>query len=145
MQKRMAQLEERLAAANIDKVVAEVENKRADTFSKVITAATPQQQQTDEFGNPVGAPPAGPDLNMIAAAMSMFPMQFGQPTLEQQAGMIASQPPMPPEGQAPPGMGPEGPPPPMPQGMPAPGQVPPDMIMPEQMTLDGGLPIDPMV
>lgn len=146
MQQRMAKLEEMLAAANIDKTVSEAENKRADTFAKLITAATPAQQQTDEFGNPTGAPPPTPNLAMIAAAMSMFPMQFDQPTLAQRAEMAASQPPMPPGGpEGMPPMGPEGPPMPDQQPQPLPGQIVPDMIAPEQMTPDGGLPVNPMV
>lgn len=146
MQQRMAKLEEMLAAANIDKTVAEVENRRADTLGKLITAATPQQQQTDEFGNPVGAPPAQPDMMAAMAAMSMFPLQYGGPTLEQQAEMMTAQPLMPPDGMgAPPEMmPPAGPQGPMP--MPSDGQgMPPDQMMPEQLTDAGALPIDPMV
>lgn len=145
MQQRMAKLEEMLAAANIDKTVAEVENKRADTLSKLITAATPPQQQTDEFGNPLGAPPQAPDMMSALGALSMFPLQYGGPTLEQQAEQMASQPPMPPDGQMPPemmqGMQPQPPTDPMQ----APGLEPQDLMAPEQMANDGALPINPMV
>lgn len=147
MQQRMAKLEEMLAAANIDKTVAEVENKRADTLSKLITAATPQQQQTDEFGNPIGTPPQAPDMMGALGALSMFPLQYGGPTLEQQAEQMAAQPPMPPDGQMPPemmqGMQPQ-PMPPM-DPMQAPGLEPQDLMAPEQMANDGALPINPMV
>lgn len=135
MQQRMAQLEELLAAANVDKVVSEVENKRADTVSKLITAATPPQQETDEFGNPIGAPPAQPDLNTALAAMAMFPLQYGAPTMEQTAEMIAAQ--TPPAGMPQDGMQQQ-----MPPGAPPPGIEPPPLNVPEQLTEVGALPLD---
>ena len=144
MQKRMAQLEQTLAAANIDKAIADVENKRADTLSKLVTVATPPQQQVDEFGSPSGPPPQPPDMASVMAAMRMFPVQFGAPTLEQQAEQSANQPPggMQSDAQG-------GPMPPMDQGagqpMQPPGQEPMPMQMPEQMTQAGALPVEPMV
>lgn len=144
MQQRMAKMEEMLKAAEIDKATAEVENKRADTLSKLVTVATPPQQETDEFGNAVGPAPQAPDMLSAVAAMQMFPLMYGGPTLEQQSEQMANQPPMPPDGQMPgqpPMPGPEGPmqPPMDAQGM------PPDMMAPEQMTNAGALPVQPMV
>lgn len=142
MQKRMAQLEEMMAAIKIDEVTAGIENKRADTLSKLITAATPQQQQTDEFGNPIGAPPAAPDLNMAMGAMGMFPLMYREPLLEQVAEHIAAQP-------APPDPNQPQPPGQMPPGAPMPGQEPPapqdamEMNAPEQMSSSGALTINP--
>lgn len=139
MQKRMAQLEELMAAVNVDKARAEVENKRADTLTKMLAAATPQQQQVDEFGNPSGPPPAAPDLPGAMAAMKMFPLHYATPTLEEQAEMIAAGGGMPNPQQAM-----------MPAGMP--DQLPPQsgpavgpavQPMPEQMTQNGALPINP--
>lgn len=143
MQRRMAQLEELMAAVNVDKARAEVENKRADTLTKIITAATPPQQQTDEFGNPMGPPPAAPDINGAMAAMQMFPLHYAAPTLEEQAEQMAAMSGMP-QQQPQNGM--------MPPGMPQPGDVPPPMgpavgpatqPMPEQMAPAGALPINP--
>lgn len=133
MQARMAKMEEMMAAAQIDEKIAGVENKRADTFQKLVTASTPQQQETDEFGTPVGAPPSAPDFNMAMAAMSMFPLQYGMPTLEQLTmmnGGVEQQAPQ--QGQAM-----------MPPGMPAPGVVPPQLNEPEQLADAGALPINP--
>ena len=131
MQRRLAELEEKLKAADVDKRVAETENKRADTLAKIMQATTPQAQQTDEFGNPVGPPPAQPDLMSGLAALSMFPLQYGQPTMFDMSMMMGGggqpQPPQPeapmPESGAAPNM-------PMDQGM----------AQPEQMA-PGGLPI----
>lgn len=101
MQKRMAKLEELLAAAKVDEAVANVESKRADTLGKLMTVFTPQQQQTDEFGNPMGPPPAQPDVGMAFSAMQVFPLSYGMPTLEQMA-MIMPDPAMqPPDDQQP--------------------------------------------
>lgn len=131
MQARMAQLEEILKAAQIDEKRAGVENKRADTLSKLLTASTPQQQQTDEFGNPTGAPPAQPNLGAAVQAMGMFPLQFGEPLLEEQAMDMANTPP--PEMQ--------------PEGDPAMAGAPMNPMMPQAMPPDGampgGLPISP--
>lgn len=141
MQQRMAKLEEMMAAASIDEKIALVENKRADTLSKLVAAATPPAQQTDEMGNPIGAPPQAPDLMGAMGAMRMFPLMYGQPTIELQAEQISDGPP--------PGMGPDGQPmppggiPPMQPGMPADMQ-PPDQMMPEQMANAGALPVNPM-
>ncbi len=127
MQARMAKLEEALKAAEIDNKVAATEQARAGTISTLVTAFTPKQAPTDEFGNATGPAPAPPDLGMAISAMQAFPIQYGQPTLEQ---MAISQPmPMPePEED-------EQQPQPMnalmQQGMPPPDQMP------------GGLPIDP--
>lgn len=128
MQQRMAKLEELLAAAKVDDAVASVESKRADTVSKLITAFTPQQQQTDEFGNPSGPPPAAPDFQLAFEVMRAFPLTYGAPTLEQMA-MDMPDPGMPP--QMPQG----GPPMPLQEQQ---GPLPP----PEQM-MPGGLPVDP--
>jgi len=128
LQARMAQLEEILKAAEVDEKVAKVENTRADTLTKLLTAATPPQQETDEFGNPVGAPPAAPDLMSALTALQMFPLQFGEPLLEEQAIDMAQQPgPMPMD----PSM--------MPMDGPAPGPMPPNQMPPSQ----GGLPVSP--
>lgn len=94
MQQRMARLEELLAAAKIDSEVAKTENLRADTISKLGTAFTPQQAQTNEFGQPVGPPPAAPNYGEALQVMQAFPLQYGQPTLEQ---VSMSQPPPPPQ------------------------------------------------
>jgi hypothetical protein len=149
MQQRMAQLEEMLKASMVDEKVAAVENKRADTLQKLMTATTPQAQATDEFGNPSGPPPQAPDLMAALEAMQMFPLQFGQPLYEQ----MAAQPPQQQPGPPPPGMdgmmqgGPEGAPPDMNAQMG--GQIPLDdpsmMVDPNQISQAGGLPIDPMV
>ena len=132
MQKRMAKLEELMAAAKVDDTVAATESKRADTLSKLVTAFTPQQQQTDEFGNPIGAPPQQPDLGMGFNAMQMFPLQYGAQTLEQMS-LLA-----PPAGQQ------QAQQPQMPGGdmgmMP---QMPPEM-MAGQGALQG-LPVDPQL
>jgi len=152
MQQRMGQLEEMLAAINIDEKRAGIENKRADTLAKLIAASTPAaptQGKPDAFGNmplPMQAPP--PDLGMAFAAMQAFPLQYGAPLLEEQAQQIQAQPQGPPPGM-------EGQPPDMmPPVMPQPGQAPPpppqfmdggmdQQQMPEQMSQAGALPIDP--
>lgn len=137
MQKRMAKLEELLAAAKVDEAVANVENKRADTVTKLASAFTQQTQQTDEFGNPMGPPPAPPGagMGMGFAAMEAFPLNYGMPTLEQQSMMIPPPGMEPPQEEMQPGMEPQ-------QGM-DPGMMPPDPMaqgLPEM--LPGGLPID---
>lgn len=85
MQQRMAKLEELMAAVKIDQGVADVENKRADTLSKLMAASTPQQQQVDEFGMPSGPPPPQPNIGAAFAAMQAFPLMYGQPTVEEMA------------------------------------------------------------
>lgn len=139
MQQRMAKLEEMLAAINIDKARAEVENKRADTFSKLMTAATPPQpQQTDAFGNPIGPPPAAPDLAGAMAAMRMFPLQFGSPLLEEQAERM-------PTGQPEPQQSEGGEPPSAPSPMmPDQGAMPPieSMMSPEMGSATSAGPIN---
>ncbi len=135
MQKRMARLEELLAAAKVDEAVANVESKRADTVTKLANAFTPQAQQTDEFGNPMGPPPAPPGmgLDMGFMAMQAFPLNYGMPTLEQQAMMM-------------PQPGEEQPPDDMMSGQGEPQMMPPqDMgaMMPAPEMLPGGLPVDP--
>lgn len=147
MQKRMGQLEEMLQAITIDEKKANIENKRADTLAKLITASTPQaptQGKPDQFGNvPPPMPAPQPNLGLAFQAMQAFPLQYGAPLLEEQAEQMAGQPP---PGPPP---GPEGA---MPPGMPQPGQEPPpqfmagdgaDMQMPEQISQAGALPIDP--
>jgi len=136
MQKRMARLEEALAAANIDKAVAEVENKRADTLSKLAGAFTPQQQQTDEFGRPMGPPPAQPDIGMAFSAMQAFPLMYGMPTLEQQA---ISMPPPQQEQQEP--NGPHGQEPDDMMHAPEPDDMMGGQMPPEMMPMPGGLPV----
>lgn len=142
MQKRLAQLEEMMKAASIDDIIAGIENKRADTLSKLVTASTPAQQQTDEFGNPSGPPPAAPNLGAAMQAMQMFPFRYGSPSLEEQAEMASSQPPP----QEPDQQGGQGS---MQPGMQPPSQEPPAYMdgqqqqMPEQMASAGALPINP--
>lgn len=134
IQARMARLEELLAASNIDKSIAETEAKRADTIAKLATAFTPKAAPTDEFGNPTGPAPSAPDMGSAFAAMQMFPLQYGMPTLEQQASSAPPPQPEPDEDeQQQPGINPMMQPPPDEQfGMP-PGAMP------------GGLPIDPQL
>lgn len=143
MQQRMAQLEAMVKASTVDMNRANVENKRADTLSKLIAAATPQQQETDEFGNPSGPPPAAPNLGAAFQAMQMFPLQFSQPLAED----IAAQPPAPPQPPQPeqggpqPGAGPQAPqmPPPVQPGLNSPAQ---NQMMTEQMAGPGSLPVN---
>jgi hypothetical protein len=144
MQQRMAELEAALAAANVDEKIAGIEAKRASTLKTLIEVATPPQQQTDEFGNTTGAPPQPPDLMSAMAALQMFPLQYGEPTMLE----MGMQPPMPPDMMG----GPEGmPPPDQPmQGAPMPpagmeqGMDPMMQVQPEQITPNGGLPLDLM-
>jgi hypothetical protein len=133
MQKRMAKLEELLAASKVDESIANVDAKRVDTITKLLTASTPAAPTTDEFGN-VTAMPQGPDpmlAQQIVQAMQMlFPMRYGQPTTEQQAEMLVAQPPMPggmPDGQE---MGGPVPDMPMPSRTPIPMLPPPNQLMP---------------
>lgn len=130
MQARMAKLEEAMKAAEIDAKVAATEQSRASTLSTLATAFTPKQAPTDEFGNPTGPPPAQPDLGMALAAMQAFPLQYGQPTLEQ---MAINQPLPQPEPDADEQQQQQAPQPmnALMQGMPPPDQMP------------GGLPVDP--
>lgn len=127
MQARMAKIEEMMAAANVDKTVAETEAKRAETVTKLAQAFTPQQAPTDEFGNPMGPPPGPPDMMSAFAAMQAFPLQYGQPTMAQLATMA----PMPQLG------GEE-----EQQGEMQPNAMTP---MPPQAGAMQGLPIDPML
>lgn len=148
MQQRMGQLEEMLKAAMIDEKIAAVENRRADTVAKLLTASTPAAPITDPYGMQIQAP--APDLGVAMQAMAMFPLHYGGPTLEQTAEHVSSQPPPGPPGQPPPGQGEPagqqgGPPdmqqpPPMPQ---APGGPVAGQMMPEQITQSGALPINP--
>jgi hypothetical protein len=141
MQQRMANLEAALKAIQVDEKVAAVEATRAKTLQTLVQVATPPQQETDQFGIPIGAPPQGPDLMSAIAALQMFPLQYGQPLREQ----MMTAPAQPEPASMAPG-GPEGMPPNMGQ-MPAPPQDPmaPDMMVePEQISVDGGLPVDPM-
>ena len=147
MQKRMSQLEEMLQAITIDEKKANIENKRADTLSKLISASTPPaptQGKPDQLGNmPPPMPAPQPNLGMAFAAMQAFPLQYGAPLLEEVAEQAGSQPQPGAEGQ-PPDM--------MPPGAPMPWQEPqpqqfmdggPDQQMPEEMSQAGSLPIDP--
>jgi hypothetical protein len=134
MEARMAELEARLKAVQIDEKIAAVENKRADTLTKLAGAMTPQQQQTDEIGMPVGPPPADPAQGLMTGlqALSLFPLQYREPLREE----MASMPPEPPMPQ--PGM--EGAPPEMGGAPQDPMQPPMDDAM---IAPDGGMPIDP--
>jgi hypothetical protein len=137
MQQRMGRLEELLKAATIDEKIAGVENKRADTVAKLMTASTPPAQGApDEFGN-MPPPAPTPDMSVAMQAMSLFPLHYASPTLEQMAESVATQPP--PMQAGPDGQPPQGGPPP--QGQP-PGQPP--MPQPEDLTQAGALPINPM-
>lgn len=136
LNKRMAKLEEMLKAAEIDKAIAEVENKRADTMSKLGNALQPQQQQVHkETGMPMGPPPVDPMQTVMTGlnALQMFPLTYGQPTIEQMSEQA------PPPGQQPP-------PDMMQQGMQG-GPMPPQPMSDQEFTtpemLPGGLPIDP--
>jgi hypothetical protein len=130
MNQRMAKLEELLKAATIDEKVASVESKRADTMAKLATAFTPKEPDMDDFGNPKGPPPTHPMQGLIPGmqAMRAFPLQYGQPTLEEISLDIEQQgqPPMP--GQPPQGEM-------LPQGNSLAGAPPP--------MEPGGLPVDP--
>lgn len=108
LQARLAALEQAQQAAQADKTTAESGNKRADTLSKLIQALTPQQQQTDEFGNPKGPAPQPPNIAMALQLMEMLEPQVD-------AEPPAPTPPQQPEQGGP--MGPE----PMPMNMPPPG------------------------
>lgn len=148
MQKRMAHLEEMMAAVQIDEKIAGIENKRADTLTKLAGAMTPAAPQTDEFGNPMGPPPAHPAEGIMYGmeALSMFPLQYGQPTLEMQAEQIGGTTPTEPDGDEMGGQPPQAGM--MPPGAPPPGVVPPPMNdpgmqMPEQMSQAGALPVNP--
>lgn len=126
MQQRMAKLEELLAAAKVDQAVADVENKRADTVTKLRTAFTPQAAPTNEFGQQTGPAPAQPNMMEAVTTMRAFPLNYGMPTLEQMALSM----PMPqaePEGDEQ-------------QPMQA-GPMPPQGMPPHMMP--GGMPIDP--
>jgi len=134
MQAKMAKLEELLQAVKVEKELASVENTRADTLNKLKDATTEEPQPTDDFGNPMGEPkrsniPAG------FALMKAFPVDYGEPTLPQQALMADMGPPpgMEPNG---PQEAPQGPPP----GMPMNDMMPPGP-MPEGAELPGGLPV----
>lgn len=134
MEARMAELEARLKAVQIDEKIAAVENKRADTLTKLAGAMTPQQQQTDEMGMPVGPPPADPAQGLMTGlqALSLFPLQYREPLREEMASMPA-EPPMPQPEM-------EGMPPEMANAPQDPMQPPMDDAM---MSPDGGMPIDP--
>ncbi len=142
MNKRMAQLEEAMAAAKVDSQQASTEKTRADTAKVMAETMMP--------------PEAFPQL---------FPLQYGRPSFLDQAVGLMSQPPMPPPGMEqnalagppgmPPGMGPPppnalAPPPQVPQGpeedylaQMAPYPDPRDYHEP-QVGERGGLPMGPM-
>lgn len=117
LQQQMAALEAQLKELTNDKTAAETGNKRADTLQKLIQAMTPQQPQTDEFGNPKGPPPPQPDVMTALQLMGLLepdaPQEQGAPPMGPQQGG-----PMPPQGQ------PMGRPPTLP---------PPDQMMPGGM------------
>jgi hypothetical protein len=124
MQKRMAQLEELMAAVNVDKAQADVENKRAATAKTLAE---------------IGLPPQ--------AMAQAFPFYYREPTtLDEAKAMMGGQPPqgMPPNALAGPQGPPMGPDGPMgPGGMPPPNELggppqgPPD-------GLDGAIPPPPI-
>jgi hypothetical protein len=134
MQKRMAKLEELLAASKVDESIANVDAKRVDTITKLLTASTPAAPTTDEFGN-VTAMPQGPDpmlAQQIVQAMQMlFPMRYGQPTTEQKSEMLTAQPMPPPDAQMGQEMGGPVPQMPVPSRTPQPMLPPPNQLMPE--------------
>jgi len=111
MQARLAALEQAQQAAQADKTTAESGNKRADTLDKLIKALTPQQQQTDEMGNPKGPAPQPPNIALAMRIMEMLepqipsePQEAMPPQPEQQPGG-----PVPPDfGQMPPTLPPQG-------------------------------------
>ncbi len=132
MQERMAKLEELLAAAKVDDTIAATELKRGQTVQALATAFTPQAAQTNEFGQ-VTSRPMQTDWQQAFGAMQAFPVQYGQPTLEQIS--FATPAPQPPQDDQ---DGPQD----MPQG--APPQQPPMNAMlagqpPPEMP--GGLPV----
>lgn len=136
MQQRMAKLEELLAAAKVDDLVAATELKRAQTVSALATSFTPAATPTNEFGQQTGPTPQAPDFGQAMNVMSAFPLHYGQPTLEQLSLMQPNQQQQPdeqdPNGQQ---MMPQGGQQMMQPGMQ--GMPPPDQQMP------GGLPVNP--
>lgn len=93
LQQQMAVLEGKLTAGKVDESKAAVENKTADTFTKLLAALTPQAPKTDEFGNQT-APAPQPNIAAALQAMELL-KRFNAPTAEQEAvaGMQAAQPP----------------------------------------------------
>lgn len=88
MQRRMAEFESKLAAGKVDESKANVESKTIDSFTKLLSALTPQAPQTDEFGNQTA--PA-PQPNIAAALQVMQLMKgFNAPSTEQEANMQAA-------------------------------------------------------
>lgn len=120
MQQQMARLEQLLTASETDKNVAIGEFNRAQALAALMKAATPEAPKPagkDAMGNPLpAAPPQQPNLALVAALLKGFPLQYGQPTLEE----IAMQ-------QPPPDAGPPGSPGAAPQAQPGPppGSMPP--------------------
>lgn len=103
LQKRMAQLEEMTAAADLDKKRADTEKVRAETGKTMVEAGLPPE-----------------------AISQVFPIYYREPTFLDQAQGIQSPPPMPQNALGGPpagGMGPEGPLPP-PNALAGPGQPP---------------------
>lgn len=125
MQAQMARLEQLLTASETDKNVAIGELNRAQALAALLKAATPEAPKPagkDAMGNPLpSAPPQQPNLALVQALLRGFPLQYGQPTLEE----IAMQQPPPDDGPPPgqPGQPPQGGPP---QGAPSipPAQLP---------------------
>lgn len=120
---RLAALEEREKAANIDDKDASAQGKRVDSIVKLANAAAPKPAPTDEFGLETGPAPAAFDMNVVNQLIAMLqaiPLQYGQPTVSQQLEQSPTPPMGPPpgggEGGAPPDgamPGPEATPPPM--------------------------------
>lgn len=121
LQKRMAELEEMLAAVKIDQAQADVESKRAAAAKTMVEAGLPPE-----------------------AISQVFPLFYRQPTtLDQAKGMMGGQPPqgMPPNALAGPPM-PSGPPPGLDALPPPNGLGQPPAGLPDG--LDGAIPPPPI-
>lgn len=91
LQAKMAVLEQKLSASKVDESRAAVDNKTADTFTKLLGAMTPKPAPTDEFGNATG-PAQQPDIMAALQAMQIL-KQFNAPPAEQEvAGVGMPQP-----------------------------------------------------
>lgn len=127
MQQQMARLEQLLTASETDKNVAIGEFNRAQALAALLKAATPEAPKPagkDAMGNTIPAPPPQqPNLALLSMLLKGFPLQYGQPTLEeiamQQPPPQSQQPGPPGAPQAQPG-GPGGGPMPPPSGAPMP-------------------------
>lgn len=127
MQKRMAEFESKLAAGKVDESKANVESKTIESFTKLLSALTPQAPKTDEFGNQT-APAPQPN---IAAALQVMELmkRFNAPSTEQEADMSAAIAAQQQQQQQPPMQGQPQPMQPMPMG-------PPPMLPPEGQMME---------